>query len=113
MTQSPGRRLYPREFPHLRVTSQPRVGLAESRQLFYSNECLVRQNCVERQATMSLAQNQAITITPHRVRRIEAKEGVVQNAQDFNQRERRADMASAIHLDHLHNQPPKFFRTFI
>lgn len=54
---------------------------------------------------MALAQNEAVAARPARIRRIVAHELVVENANDLDQREGRADMAAAALLDRPEDQP--------
>ena len=87
--------------------------MAEAVELLEREEAPIRQDGVERQTAMALAQDEAIALAPVRLGRIVAQEVVIEDANDLDQGKRRPDMPSPAILDGPKNQAPEMPATLV
>src|SRR5439155_5842100 len=97
----------------IRVAAEDAVRRAELVQFAVREKTLVREDGIEREAAVALAQYAAVALFPLWVLRIEAEHVVVEHAEDFDERVGGADVAAARVLQHAHTDPPKVFRALI
>src|ERR1700704_2480879 len=90
-----------------RMAAEKRIVMAEAIEFLEREEAPIGQDRVERQTAMALAQDEAVTLAPVRLGRVVAQEGGIEDADDFDQRECRADMPSPTVLDGPENQAPE------
>src|SRR5262249_11202411 len=69
----------------LGMAAEKGIEAAEAVELFHRKEAAIRKHSVERQAAVTLAENEAITLTPTRLLRPVAQEVVIKHTDDFNQ----------------------------
>ena len=70
-------------------------------------ESAIGQQRIEREAAVALAQDRAVAVGIARVLRIDPQDVVVEHADDFDQRQRRADMAAPGGAHRAQHQPPQ------
>ncbi len=68
-------------------------------------EALVREERVEREAAVPLAQDEAVAFRPARVAGVEPQHVVVQHAQDLDERKRGADVAALAGFERADDRP--------
>ena len=96
-----------------RVAAQERIVVAEAVEFLEREEAPIRQDGVERQTAMALAQDEAITPPPQGLSRIVPQKVVIEDANHLDQRKGRTDMASPAIFDGAKNQAPKMPATLI
>ena len=88
----------------VRVAAENAVRRAEAVEFGLREEALVREHGVERETAVALAEDAAIAAGPLRFARVEAQHVVVEDAEDVDARERRADVAAARTRKHPHHE---------
>ena len=87
--------------------------MAEAVELLDREETAIGQNGIERQAAMAFAQDEPVAIAPARLSRIMTQKVIIEDANDLNQRQCRANMAPAAILDGPKNQAPEMSAALI
>ena len=112
VTETAGRRLDAWNVM-LGMAAEEAVGRAEFPQLRFREESLVRQNRVERQAAVPLAQQEPVAPWPPRISGIVAQHIVVHHAQDLYQREGGADVTALPRFERADDRAPQRFRSIV
>ena len=81
---------------------------AEPRQLLRRKKARFREQHIQRQAAVALAEDEPVPFRPLRVGRVKAQEFIEQHAQDFHKGKGRADVAPAAVPQHVQDLPAQF-----
>ena len=81
--------------------------MAEAVELAEVEEAAIRQHGVERQATVALAQDEAVALAPVRLGRVMAQKVVVEDPDDLDQGKCRADVPTPAILDGTKDEAPQ------
>src|SRR5437763_921117 len=105
MTQASSRSFDPRHLARFGMSAEDAVRLAKFPELLFRKEFLIREDGVESEAAMPLAQNASIPFLPLRIFCIVAQNIIVEDSKNLNERECRAHMAASERLEHPNDGP--------
>src|SRR5689334_2095924 len=95
MPECAGRRLDPWYHPIFGMSAEDAVKAAEAVQLRQLEESAIGEQRIERQTTVSLAEDRAVAVRIARVVWIDPQHVVVENTDHLDQRQRRTDMSAS------------------
>jgi hypothetical protein len=87
--------------------------MAELVEMRWIEKPLVGEDCVEREAAVSLAQDEAVSAAPIGLLRTVAQHIVIEDAQNLDRRHRGADMSAIAAHQPAHHQAPQMQRPLV
>src|SRR5216683_2840714 len=95
------------------MATQNRIAVAKSVESLDREEAFVGENDVERDTSMTLAQNHPISTKPSGLARSKAQDVIVKNPQHFDQRHSRADVTPFTLIERANREPAQISRSLV